>query len=45
MPPKTKSFPSNISDKVVDKFYQDILELLDKDHVIKKKPIFFWAGV
>ncbi len=33
-----------VSGKVADKFYQDVLELLDKDHVINEKSLVFWAG-
>ena len=33
-----------VTDKVADKFYQDILNLLDENHIVNEKSLAFWAG-
>ena len=33
-----------VSDKEADKFYKNVLDLLDQDHIVNEKSLVFWAG-
>ncbi len=33
-----------VSDREADKFYKNVLDLLDQDHIVNEKSLAFWAG-